>query len=264
MGVLKYHGGKHYLAKAIRAFFPPHVHYVEPFAGSLAVLLAGDGKGVSEVVNDVDGHLMNFWRTLRDRPREMVSRLFYTPFSKPHWEEAATQLNDPDPVVAACAYFIHLRMSMSGRGRSFAPLSKTRTRGGMNEQVSAYLSSIPQCAEVKVRLEQVVLYNENAIEVIKREDGPKTLFYCDPPYPKETRTSPEVYAHEMTFEEHAELLEVLDDCQGAVILSGYDNALYNERLAGWRREEIKAPNHAAKGEKKRLMTEVLWIKEARS
>jgi DNA adenine methylase len=72
---LKWHGGKHYLASRIVALMPPHLHYVEPFAGGLAVLLARDPddpdkwmpphKGVSEVVNDLDGRLINFWRVLR-------------------------------------------------------------------------------------------------------------------------------------------------------------------------------------------------------
>ena len=63
---LKYHGGKHYLAKRIVELMPPHLHYVEPFAGGLAVLLAKDPEGVSEVVNDIDGELTNFWRVLQD------------------------------------------------------------------------------------------------------------------------------------------------------------------------------------------------------
>jgi DNA adenine methylase len=71
---LKWHGGKHYLAARIVALMPPHLHYVEPYAGGLAVLLARDPederlflsphRGVSELVNDLDGRLTNFWRVL--------------------------------------------------------------------------------------------------------------------------------------------------------------------------------------------------------
>jgi D12 class N6 adenine-specific DNA methyltransferase len=50
---LKWHGGKWYLAPKIVALMPAHVHYVEPFAGGLSVLLAKDPAGVSEVVNDI-------------------------------------------------------------------------------------------------------------------------------------------------------------------------------------------------------------------
>lgn len=64
---LKWHGGKHYLAKKIVVRMPPNTHYVEPFFGGGAVLLAKDLYEVSEVVNDIDGHLMNFWEVLRYR-----------------------------------------------------------------------------------------------------------------------------------------------------------------------------------------------------
>ena len=72
---LKWHGGKSYLADWIIDRMPPHLHYVEPFAGGLAVLLAknpldlrhqwsdkSSEKGHSEVVNDLNQELMNFWQ----------------------------------------------------------------------------------------------------------------------------------------------------------------------------------------------------------
>ncbi len=63
---LKWHGGKHYLARRIVARMPPHTHYVEPYAGGLAVLLAKNPDGVSEVVNDLHRDLTTFWRVLQD------------------------------------------------------------------------------------------------------------------------------------------------------------------------------------------------------
>ncbi len=73
---LKWHGGKYYLAAKIVGLMPPHLHYVEPFFGGGAVLCARDPEaeglwlfhheGVSEVVNDINGKLINFWRVLQD------------------------------------------------------------------------------------------------------------------------------------------------------------------------------------------------------
>jgi hypothetical protein len=62
---LKWHGGKHYLARQIIDLMPPHTHYVEPFFGGGSVLFAKPFDGVSEVVNDLDGELTNFWQVLR-------------------------------------------------------------------------------------------------------------------------------------------------------------------------------------------------------
>src|SRR5215211_4183993 len=100
---LKWHGGKSYLARRIVALMPRHLHYVEPFAGGLAVLLArdpadprlwagdtGNTRGVSEVVNDLDGRLTNFWRVLRDA--ELFPRFHravsLAPLSRPEWQAA--------------------------------------------------------------------------------------------------------------------------------------------------------------------------------
>ena len=47
--------------------------YVEPFAGSLAVLLNRPQPfGGTETVNDLDGLLSNAWRAIRDNPDEVV------------------------------------------------------------------------------------------------------------------------------------------------------------------------------------------------
>jgi len=62
-----YFGGKTALAATLAGLLPAHEHYVEPFAGSLAVLPA-DSRTRMETVNDLDGELMLFWRVLRDRP----------------------------------------------------------------------------------------------------------------------------------------------------------------------------------------------------
>src|SRR6476660_6923423 len=86
---LKYHGGKSYIAPKIVALMPPHLHYVEPFAGGLSVLLAKNPEGVSEVVNDLDGDLTNFWRVLQDREafEEFRRRVEAVPFSEAEYEK---------------------------------------------------------------------------------------------------------------------------------------------------------------------------------
>jgi len=60
-----YLGGKSGIADKISHLLPPHEHYVQPFAGSLAVLLAKNPSPL-ETVNDLADDLMNFWRMLRD------------------------------------------------------------------------------------------------------------------------------------------------------------------------------------------------------
>jgi len=62
----------------------------------------------------------------------------------------------------------------------------------------------------------------------------------------------------MTTVQHADLLDVVKAVKGKVLLSGYDSALYQEKLADWNRHAFELPNNAASGVSKRTMTEVVW------
>jgi DNA adenine methylase len=277
---LKWHGGKHYLAPKIVELMPKHLHYVEPYFGGGAVLLARDpadqtkfwGRksyelGVSEVVNDVNGDLMNFWQVLQDERAftGFMRQVEAIPFSQVAWEQAQPKVTpdkdgNPD-LEAAVAFFVWCRQSRSGQMGGFAPLSRSRTRRGMNEQASAWLTCVEGLPEIHERLKRVAVVCEDAIKVIRQQDGPRTLFYCDPPYLHETRTSTDAYHHEMSEGDHVELLETLATIQGSIMLSGYPNELY-DRFAkehGWHHADFDLPNNAAGGKSKRRMTERVWM-----
>ncbi len=258
---LKWHGGKHYLASRIVALMPEHTHYVEPFAGGLSVLLAKPPEGISEVVNDLHGDLMNFWSVLQHEALfpEFVRQCQATPFSEGMWGRALDGLRDYTSTVGrAWAFFVLCRQSLAGRLDTFAPLSRTRTRRGMNEQAAAWLSAVEGLAAVHARLKRVAILNRPALDVIRQQDGPDTLFYCDPPYLHQTRSATDTYTHEMSEADHRQLLAVLLRCQGKVMLSGYPSPLYDEILSGWMRHPFDLPNNAAGGAVKARKTEVLW------
>lgn len=264
---LKWHGGKSYLAKQIVALMPPHLTYCEPFFGGGSVLLAKDPEGISEVANDLNGALMNFWATLSNQNtfHQFKRWVEATPFSERCFElsQHSDYVADPNSIdpSAAVAFFVRCRQSLAGRMDSFAPLSRTRTRRGMNEQVSAWLSAVEGLPVVHSRLKRVAVTNRPAVKVIKDLDRKDTLFYCDPPYVKETRAAKEVYQHEMSHSDHEELLEALLQIDGKFILSGYPSDLYNRyrMLGNWFTREIEIDNKAASGATKRKMTECLWM-----
>lgn len=258
---IKYHGGKTYLAKKIIALMPPHTHFVETHFGGGAVWLAKDPNGTSEVANDKWGLLTNFWRVLQDPKlfKQFQRRIEATPFAEFEWN--AAMFSDPPlqpDLDLAIAFFIRARQSRQGLFKDFATLSRKRVRRGMNEQVSAWLSAVDGLPEVHARLQRVVILNKEAVEVLRSEDESETLFYCDPPYLDTTRIARNAYTHEMTRDQHEELLAAVNRCKGNVMLSGYRNPLYDRLLRGWERHDFEIDNKASGATTKPIMTESVW------
>lgn len=265
-------GGKHYLAERIIELMPPHTHYVEPYFGGGQVLFAKPHEGVSEVVNDLNANLMCFWKTLQDeRLFDKFKRMCEaTPLSAPEFHESLTLdrvltanwYADPDDVIrSAHSFFVRYRQSRQGLGKDFATLSRNRTRRGMNEQVSSWLTAVEGLPEAHERLKRVAILCDDAAKVIEQQDGEKTQFYLDPPYLDATRVSKQAYEHEMTREQHEKLLATLANIRGKFILSGYHSDLYDDFAHDyrWRLVEIPIDNKASSASIKETKTECLWM-----
>ena len=106
-------------------------------------------------------------------------------------------------------------------------------------------------------MRQVIVEHRSALELVSRYDSPQTLFYADPPYLPETRTSETKYQHEMTQADHEALLDRLCNIQGMAVVSGYPSALYDGRLSGWRRVSRHVQVFSTVGSNQRR--ETLWI-----
>lgn len=251
-----YFGGKLHLAERITALLPEHEHYVEPFAGSLAVLMAKPPSRM-ETVNDLDGDLMNFWRVLRDRPADLERVCALTPHSRA--EHRASFEPAEDDLERARRVWVRLTQGRSGhtaRRTGWRYYQDPRgSTSSMPEYLAAYVARIGPAA---ARLASVSLECKPALELI-RDYGRhrEALIYADPPYLGSLRTWGDSYAVEMRGDdEHGELLEALLRCKSAVVLSGYASDLYDELLSAWSRREIAT--QTGNGGTARARTEVLW------
>lgn len=128
----------------------------------------------------------------------------------------------------------------------------------MSQCVSKFLGHVDVNIEKsRERLKGVTLENLDIIDLINKYDSKDTLFYLDPPYVADTRVAKKVYKHEMADEKHIEMVDKLLEVKGKVILSGYDNEIY-ERLVdeGWDKfilgEYVKRSGKGSKGE------EMIW------
>ncbi len=251
MGALvMYHGGKVRIAPKIISLFPAHDCYIEPFGGGAAVLLA-KARSRLEVYNDLDGDMVTMFRVLREQPDELAAAIALTPFARAEHElsysKAKTDLERARRVLIRSHF---------GHGSSGIHRSTGFRAAGMRAGVPVHgWASLPDNVRVTAeRMRGVVIEQRPAIDVMRANDRPTTLHYVDPPYLPGTRTRDRIYRHEMTFDEHVQLLGNLRELEGCVVLSGYASELYDDTLLDWRRVEIKA-----RADRAAERTEVLWM-----
>lgn len=241
---IPYFGGKHNMAGKLSPLFPSHQTYVEVFGGAGSLLFAKMPSPV-EVYNDIDSDLVNFMRVLRDQKLfpDFYHRACLSPYSREEWTFCRDHLNDdPNPVERARRFFVLARFSFSGLvGNSFG-ICVTGSKSGMVQKASAYhgvLGILPRLSE---RMTSVLIENRDFRTIIRLYDTENTFFYLDPPYVPETRRSG-AYKHEMTTDDHRELLEILRTIKGKAMLSGYPNDLYDS--LGWRKKTWSVHCNAA-------------------
>ena len=91
-GPLSYIGGKNRLAKLLISLFPEHTTYVEPFAGGAQVFFHKEPSAV-EVLNDLDGDIVNFFRVCQWHYEELIRYLRFCVVSRKLYEQLAS--SDP-------------------------------------------------------------------------------------------------------------------------------------------------------------------------
>lgn len=255
---LRYFGGKWRIAPWIISHFPEHVCYVEPFAGGASVLLRKD-ESKAEVLNDLDGEIVNFWRVLREQTKAFIHAIELTPFSK---EEAnLAYLEASEPLERARRMFIRSWQQRGGPRAQWRSGWRHTTGNGRSNSPAHDWAKTDHLWATAARLKAVHLENDPALTVIERYDRPNTLYYIDPPYLPEVRSarwSKTAYKHEMDQKAHQDLAAALKAVSGDVVISGYASPLYENLYKGWERSERETMADSHLGAVYR--TEVLWIK----
>lgn len=261
---LRYHGAKFRLAPWVMQFFPDHRVYVEPFGGAAGVLLQKP-RAYAEVYNDLDDDIANFFRVLRDpeQAEQLIQLLHLTPYARSEFDLSYEYCTDPIERARRTAVRAGMGFGSAGatKGVTGFRIDTARPYGTAQHLWTRYPGQLPAVIE---RLQGVLIENRPAIEVIQQHDTPDTLHFVDPPYVFGTRSLRNVvqgcYRHEMTDEQHMELLGVLKNLQGMVVLSGYASELYERELADWQAHTTGSRISAGRGTA--VKTEVLWINAA--
>ncbi len=254
---LRYPGAKWSRVRWILSFLPPtsaYTCYIEPFAGSAACFFSLRSVPEQVVLNDLSGDLVNLFRMLRERPEELAALVALTPWARGEYEQSFVHsgepLEDARRFLVSCWQAhgprLHSRSGWSRAGRA-SPLLLSRW-WQLPDRVAAVAERL--CwAQIECRSAFDLLTDVNYWHH-------KVLCYIDPPYVLSTRHE-RYYQHELDAAGHATLLELLDAHPGMVVLSGYQSALYDTRLADWGR--VSTPSWTEGGHRRQ---EVLWLNQA--
>jgi DNA adenine methylase len=262
-----WYGGKDRDADWILANLPSNgwSTFVDVFGGSGAIAFRIGNSGKVIIYNDI-GNVANFMRVLATRGEELYRALYFTPYSREeyevygrNWPEA---MERGDEVEWARRWFICLQQGYAHTEwgdpwKIAVTVNNARAQANRVDDLPGIIDRI----RTGMHIEKL-----DFVDLIKIYDRDTTLFYCDPPYIDETRAegAKTTYKNEMPLDRHKELLRMLNQVKGQVVVSMYHHELYDKAFTGWRVVEKTAKSsiqNKASMEGRADRTEVLWIKE---
>jgi DNA adenine methylase len=256
-----YYGCKQRLSSRIVTDLPPHNAWVEASCGSAAVTLAKEPAPI-EVINDLDGEIVNFFRQLRGHTTKLTRQILLTPYSRQELENSRAPVDGISDIEKARRFFVRAMMAINGSfgdakgGFSF---SNSYSRRGKEARVSRWGSTIEQLGKVAARLRNVRIENRDALKLFKDfADRPATLVYFDLPYLGDRLPGYEV--DETSIEYHERLLVSAIKAKCMIFISGYENELYDTYLTenrGWDKRLIETTTRGHNG-KDADRIEVIW------
>lgn len=254
--IIKYPGAKWGVAEWIIGYFPRHHSYLEPFFGSGAVLFRKNRSAI-ETINDLDGDVVNLFEWIRKDPERLAREIYFTPYARDEYERAyAAKDTETDSFQRAIDFYVRMMMGHGFRTTGEKVGWKNDVQGREASYATKQWCSLPQIIlQAAERLRGVQIENRPAVDLIQRFNHPNVLIYADPPYMLSTRYgAKKQYRHEMTDDDHMELLELLKAHAGPVIISGYQSKQYDASLRGWYKATRKTRTQTTAERQ-----EVLWM-----
>lgn len=202
-------GGKRKLADHLLPLFPDHQCYVEPFCGAAALFFLKQESKV-EVLNDINGDLVNLYRVVKHHLEELYKQFKWVLTSRQNWSWLQSTPAETLTDVQRAARFLYLqKLAFGGKvdGQSFGTATTSRPRFNL-------LTLEQDLADAHFRLSQTTIEHLPWDKVVEKYDRPHTLFYCDPPY-----WQTEGYGVDFGWEQYERLYELATSIQGQMIIS---------------------------------------------
>lgn len=211
--IIPWMGGKSRLADKILPLFPPHTCYVEVFAGGAALFYKKEPSKV-EVLNDLNGELINLYRVLQHHLEEFLRQFKWALSSRQvfEWERMKHPETLTDIQRAARFYYLQ-KLAFGGKAHNptFGTAATTPPRLNL-------LRMEEDLSQAHLRLSRVTIENLDWAACITKYDRDETLFYLDPPY-----WGTAGYGQSFKLEEYEQMAELMATMKGQAVLSVNDH-----------------------------------------
>ena len=200
-------GGKSRLRNRIIEKIPKHITYVELFFGTGWVYFGKEQSKV-EVINDIDGELMNMFNMVKHHSIEMDRLLSYEFHSRDIFDLMKnSNVDQMTEIQRAVRYLCLARMSYANKMRNYGYSASTKPR------------SIHRDLEfISERLKNTYVENLPYQEILKKYDSSESFIFADPPYLGTSLKFAEMDI-EFGYDDHVELRNNLRSSKGKFLLT---------------------------------------------
>lgn len=233
---ISYYGGKQTMLKHIMPLIPRHEVYTEAFCGGAAVYWAKQPSKV-EVLNDINGNLVTFYRVLQCRFNDLETAIKNSLHSRDQYDFACIVYDYPqffEEVTRAWAVWIKSKMGFASMlDGSFG---YDKTGNSLAKKLAGAKSAFT--VDLARRIENTQIESTNALRVIESRDSHQAFHFVDPPY-----VNSDCGHYEGTFNlmDFQELLELLSRVEGKFMLTMYPHDMIKEfaNQHGWEIIEVE-------------------------
>lgn len=247
--VIPWIGGKRRLAKHILPLFPEHECYVEPYCGAAALYFLKKQTHV-EVLNDINGELVNMYRVLKHHLDEFVRQFRWSLTSREmyRWLKM-TPVEILTDIQRAARFYYLQKQSFGGKvaNQNFGTATTTPPRLNL-------LRIEEELSQAHLRLSRTYIEHLAWQECVRKYDREYTLFYCDPPY-----LGTEGYGVEFGPEQYTQLASLARTIKGKMIVSVNDIPEMRKTFNGLTMQSV-AINYTVGGVKGRTQQAELIIR----
>lgn len=225
-------GGKSKLRKTIIEMIPKHTCYVEPFFGAGWVYF-GKEPSYTEVINDIDGELVNLFKMIKYHSDEVERLLKYEISARDIFKEyKETSLDSMTEIQRAVRYIYVISQSFGSKGTVYGYGTNTKP----SPKIFDYDLNI-----LKKRLRGTYVENLSFEKIFEKYDREYSFFFCDPPY-YET----DGYANVFKEEEQLKLLNMVKNIRGKFLITLNDHPKVREWYKQFNFKEVEVSYSVSK------------------